>query len=102
MSAKASVQTGKRLKLDFAKVDKASFAEKRTRHHQELQAKFFNSWHIRNTENYSIKRSENVLSLAKARSIPLWLFKQYNPAVNTASVKIGQVVVFPVVEKIQN
>ena len=102
MSAKASVQTGKRLKLDFAKVDQASFAEKRTRHHQELHAKFFDSWHIRDIENYSIKRSENVLSLARARSIPLWLFQQYNPAVNTAAVKIGQVVVFPVVEKIQN
>jgi membrane-bound lytic murein transglycosylase D len=102
MSAKASVQTGKRLKLDFAKVDQATFAEKRARHHQELQAKFFDRWHIRDTENYSIKRSENVLGLVKARSIPLWLFKQYNPAVNTAAVQIGQVVVFPVVEKIQN
>jgi membrane-bound lytic murein transglycosylase D len=100
MSAKASVQTGKRLKLDFAKVDQASFAEKRTLHHQELQAKFFDSWQIRNVENYSIKRSENVLSLARARSIPLWLFQQYNPAVNTAAVKAGQVVVFPVIEKI--
>jgi membrane-bound lytic murein transglycosylase D len=102
MSAKASVQTGKRLKLDFAKVDQASFAEKRTKHHQELQAKFFNNWHVRDIENYSIKRSENVLSLARARSIPLWLFQQYNPAVDTAAVKVGQVVVFPVVEKIQN
>ena len=102
MSTEASVQTGKRLKLDFAKVDKASFAVKRTSHHQDLQAKFFDSWHIRDIENYSIKRSENVLSLVRARSIPLWLFQQYNPAVNTAAVKIGQVVVLPVVEKIQN
>ncbi|MES2624911.1 MAG: LysM peptidoglycan-binding domain-containing protein [Pseudomonadota bacterium] len=102
MSAKASVQTGKRLKLDFAKVNKATFAEKRAAHHQDIQARYFNSWHVRDIENYSIKRSENVLSLAKARSIPLWLFQKYNPAVNTAAVKAGQVVVFPVVERISN
>jgi membrane-bound lytic murein transglycosylase D len=102
LSAKASVQTGKRLKLDFAKVDHASFAEQRTQYHQALRAKFFDQWQVRDTENYRIKRSENVQGLARARSIPLWLFQQYNPAVNTAAVKAGQVVVFPVVEKIQN
>ena len=98
----ANVKVGDRLKLDLSKVDKGSFATKRTQHHNELQARYFAAWRIRDTVNYSIKRSDLLMSLVQKRSIPMWLFRQYNPNVDASLVRVGQVVVFPVVEKITN
>jgi len=100
--ANASVQLGKRIKLDFSKVDKTNFEKKRAAHHQNLHASFFDKWRVTDTQNYSIKKSDLVLNLARERAIPMWLFKQYNQEVDSSDVKIGQVVVFPVVEKIVN
>jgi membrane-bound lytic murein transglycosylase D len=102
MRANASVQLGKRIKLDFSKVDKTDFEKKRAAHHQNLHASFFDTWRVSDTQNYSIKKSDLVLNLARERAIPMWLFKQYNPEVDSSDVKVGQVVVFPVVEKIVN
>ncbi len=102
MRANASVQLGKRIKLDFSKVDKTDFEKKRAAHHKNLHAIFFDTWRVSDTQNYSIKKSDLVLNLARERAIPMWLFKQYNPEVDSSDVKVGQVVVFPVVEKIVN
>jgi len=99
----AHVRIGDRFKLDFSKVDKASFEAQRKQYHGNLQAQYFASYRIRDTESYSIKRSEVLGNLATARSVPMWLFRQYNPGVTDASrVRAGQVVVFPVVEKVTN
>lgn len=99
----AHVRIGDRFKLDFSKVDKAGFEAKRKQFHGNLQAQYFASYRIRDTETYSIKRSEALTSLANKRAVPMWLFRQYNPEVLDASrVQVGQVVVFPVVEKVTN
>jgi len=99
----AYVRVGDRFKLDFSKVDKAGFEARRKQYHGNLQARYFASYRIRDTENYSIKPSEALLSLASKRAVPMWLFRQYNPELADASrVKVGQVVVFPVVEKVTN
>jgi membrane-bound lytic murein transglycosylase D len=98
-----TVRVGDRFKLDFAKASKESFEAKRKQYHGNLQARYFASYRIRDTESYSIKRSEVVGNLARARSVPMWLFRQYNPEVTDASlVRAGQIVVFPVVEKVDN
>lgn len=98
----ATVKVGDRLTLDLSKVDKRSFATRRTQHHSELQARYFAAWRIRDTVNYSIKRSDLLMGLVQKRSIPMWLFRQYNPNVDASLVREGQVVIFPVVEKIAN
>lgn len=102
LRSSAGVRVGERLALDFSKVDQAAFGQKRRDFHNRLQAKYFAAWRIRDTEQYSIKRSDLVMSLAQKRDIPMWLFRQYNPAVDISRVKVGQVVVFPVVERITN
>ena len=98
----AAVRVGERFKLDFSKVDQAAFVRKRREFHDRLQQKYFASWRIRDIEQYSIKQRDLVMSLAQQRDIPMWLFRQYNPAVDISKVKIGQIVVFPVVERITN
>jgi membrane-bound lytic murein transglycosylase D len=91
---------GKRLKLGFSKVDVQAFEQQRRQFHRDLQLEFFKSWRIRETEEHSIKRGEFLANLARKRSVPMWLFRQYNPDVDAGRIQIGQVVVFPVVEKV--
>jgi membrane-bound lytic murein transglycosylase D len=102
LNSSATVRIGNRLKLDFSKVDRASFLQKRRDYHANLQALYFATWRIRDTENYSIKNRDLLVTLAQRRSIPLWLFRQYNPGVDADALRVGQVVVFPVVERITN
>src|SRR5690606_2472169 len=98
LRANAPVRIGDRFKLAFSKVDKAGFEARRKQYHSGLQAQYFASYRIRDTESYSIKRSELLGNLARSRSIPMWLFRQYNPDVDASQLSVGQVVVFPVVE----
>jgi membrane-bound lytic murein transglycosylase D len=103
LRANATVRVGNRLKVDFSKVGKDTFEANRKRFHSGIQAQYFASYRIRNTEDYSIKRNEVVGELARERDVPMWLFRQYNPQLGDGSaVKAGQVVVFPVVEKVTN
>lgn len=103
LRANATVRVGNRLKVDFSRVGKGTFEANRKQFHSGIQAQYFASYRIRNTEDYSIKRNEVVGELARARDVPMWLFRQYNPQLGDGSaVKAGQVVVFPVVEKVTN
>jgi membrane-bound lytic murein transglycosylase D len=92
---------GKRLKLDFTRVSSSQFEQMRREYHRNLQSDFFQSWRIRETEQHSINRGEFLVNLARERSVPMWLFRQYNPGVDAGRIQIGQVVVFPVVEKVE-
>lgn len=92
---------GKRLTLDFSKVSATQFEQLRREYHRNLQNDFFQSWRIRETEQHSISRGEFLVNLARDRSVPMWLFRQYNPDVDAGRIRIGQVVVFPVVEKVE-
>lgn len=100
---KATVRVGDRLKVEFSKVGKDAFETRRKRYHSDIQTQYFASYRIRDTENYSIRSNELVGELARRRSVPMWLFRQYNPRLGDGSrVRAGDVVVFPVVEKVTN
>lgn len=100
MVYKQPVLIGERLKLDFSKVNVAEFELKRRQFHRSLQSDYFKNWRIKQTEQHSIRRGDFLVNLARKRSVPMWLFRQYNPEVEAARIQIGQVVVFPVVERV--
>lgn len=101
MAFQQPVIIGERLKLDFSKVDANAFEQQRREFHRDLQAVFFQNWRIRETEEHNIRRGDFLVNLARERSVPMWLFRQYNPAVDAGRIQIGQVVVFPVVERVE-
>ena len=96
-----SVIIGERIKMDFSQVNPTEFEQNRREFHRGLQSDFFRNWRIRETEQYSIQRGDLLVNLARARLIPMWLFRQYNPGVEATRMQIGQVVVFPVVERVE-
>ncbi|MDG2175697.1 MAG: LysM peptidoglycan-binding domain-containing protein [Gammaproteobacteria bacterium] len=95
------VLIGERLALDFSKVDKQNFEQERREFHRDLQSDYFQKWRIRETEEHGISRGDFLVNLARERSVPMWLFRQYNPDIDAGRIQIGQVVVFPVVERVE-
>lgn len=100
LSFRDPVMIGDRLKLDFSKVDRVTFENRRRQFHRDLQQQYFANWRIQQTEQYAIKRRDFLESLTRERSVPMWLFRQYNPEVDFQRLQIGQVVVFPVVQPV--
>ncbi len=94
------VMIGDRLKMTFSKVDRKTFENKRRQFHREVQQQYFSNWRIQETEEYSIKRRDFLESLTRERSVPMWLFRQYNPEIDFQRLQIGQIVVFPVVQPV--
>lgn len=100
MAYRDPVIVGKRLALDFSRVNIAEFELKRREFHSILQQEFFSNYRIQGVEQYEIKRNDNVGAIARNRySIPIWLVRQYNPELDFNRIQIGQQIAFPLVEQ---
>jgi peptidoglycan lytic transglycosylase D len=100
MAYRDPVIVGKRLSLDFSRVNIAEFELKRREFHASLQQEFFSSYRIQGVEQYEIKRNDNIGAIARNQySTPIWLLRQYNPELDFNRIQIGQQVVFPLVEQ---
>lgn len=96
------VIVGKRLSLDFSKINTAEFERKRREFHSTLQQEFFSNYRIQGVEQYQIKRNDNIGTIARNRySTPIWLLRQYNPELDFNRIQIGQQVVFPLLEQVE-
>ena len=94
------VIVGKRLTLDFSRVNIAEFELKRREFHSTLQQEFFSNYRIQGVEQYEIKRGDNIGAIARNRySTPIWLVRQYNPELDFNRIQIGQKIAFPLVEQ---
>ena len=96
------VVVGKRLTLGFSKVSRPEFERRRKDYHSTLQRDFFARYRIRDVEEYTIRRNENIGAIARNRySAPLWLVRQYNPELDFNRIQIGQKVVFPLLQSVE-
>ena len=100
MAFRDPVIVGKRLTLDFSRVNIAEFELKRREFHSTLQQEFFSNYRIQGVEQYEIKRNDNIGAIARNRySTPIWLVRQYNPELDFNRIQIGQKIAFPLVEQ---
>ena len=100
MAFRDPVIVGKRLTLDFSRVNIAGFELKRREFHSTLQQQFFSNYRIQGVEQYEIKRNDNIGAIARNRySTPIWLVRQYNPELDFNRIQIGQKIAFPLVEQ---
>ena len=101
MAFRDPVIIGKRLKLDFSRVNIAEFELKRRDFHSSLQQEFFSSYRIQDVEQYRVTSGDNIGRIARNRySTPIWLLRQYNPELDFNRIQIGQVMVFPLLEQV--
>ncbi len=95
-----AVLLGRKLKLDFARVDKAAFEQKRREFHGLLQARFFEQRRIQGTEIYIVRRGDSLWSITQRyASVPVWLLQQYNPDLDLGELRAGSQLVVPRVEE---
>jgi membrane-bound lytic murein transglycosylase D len=94
------VVTGHRLKLDFQRVGRDEFEQRRLAFHQGLQQAFFMSWHIRSTNKHVVAEGDSLWELTRQRyKVPLWLLRQYNPDLDPDRLRLGMVIVIPQLAK---
>ena len=89
------VGIGKRLKLDFSRVSREIFTERRVAFHHELQEAFFSDYHVVGVSEYKVRRGDSVWRLMRRNDIPMWLLRQYNPGLDPDSLQVGMELLFP-------
>ena len=99
MSKATPVVIGRRIKLDFARIDRQSFEAKRVAYHKELEEAFFAQFRIAGSDTHTVQRGESIWNLAQKRyNVPIWLLRQYNPDVDLGDVRPGVKLVIPRIE----
>jgi len=96
LAFRTPVELGQRIKLDLSKVDAAAFEQLRSEYHQQLQDVFFRTHTITGIREHVIRRGESVWILSlRQYDVPIWLFRQYNPALDLHTVQPGTKINFP-------
>ena len=95
------VVVGRRLKLDYSKVDRLTFEARRMAYHNGVQEAFFAAYRIKDTQQHTIRRGESLWVLAqRTYRVPLWLLRQHNPDLDLDRIRPGMSVEFPLLERI--
>jgi membrane-bound lytic murein transglycosylase D len=94
------VLIGRKIKLDFAKVDREQFEQTRREYHRSLQASYFAAHRILGTEVYIVRRGDSLWTVTQRFDrLPMWLLQQYNPDVDFSEMRAGTEIVVPKVEE---
>ncbi len=94
------VIVGRRIALDFSRIPRQEFEQRRINYQKQFQEQYFVDHRIESTYMYTIKRGESLWHLAAKRfKVPMWLLRQHNPDVNFARIKPGMKIVVPVVNQ---
>jgi membrane-bound lytic murein transglycosylase D len=101
MRAGRPVVMGKPLKLDFSKVAREQFEQKRRDYHLQLQAAFFANHRIAGTDAYVTRRGDSLWAVTQRYAkLPVWLLQQYNVEVDFGELRAGTRLVVPQVEEV--
>jgi len=96
LAFRTPVELGQRIKLDLSEVDAAAFEQLRSEYHQQLQDVFFRTHTITGVREHVVRRGESVWILSlRQYDVPIWLFRQYNPALELHTVQPGTKINFP-------
>ncbi len=97
LAFRTPVEVGQRLRLDLGTVDALTFEQRRVAYHRAQQDSFFRKHIIADSIEHTIQPGESIWIVALRRyEVPLWLFRQYNPALDLHSVRPGTTVRIPV------
>ena len=95
------VIVGRQVHLDFHRVSREEFEQKRREYHQTLQASYFASHRIVGTEVYIARRGDSMWTITQRfAELPVWLIQQYNPDLDLAELHPGTQIVMPRVEPV--
>ncbi|MBU4264176.1 MAG: transglycosylase SLT domain-containing protein [Proteobacteria bacterium] len=95
------IKLDQRLKLEFTKVSKVDFEEKRYEYHKEIEEDFFAVYKIEGARLYRIKSGDNIWRLCQDEfDLPFWLIRKFNTAHDFNNLKLDEQLIIPVVGEI--
>ena len=90
---------GRTKKLDFSRVTPEVFEQRRLAYHRDLQEEFFAAFAVSGTRMHTLRRGDSLWYLAHEKyEVPIWLLRQYNPALDFGSLPAGTAMVIPTLE----
>jgi peptidoglycan lytic transglycosylase D len=98
MRGRSAVLIGRRFRLEFSKVTREQFEQRRRSYHQRLESDYFATHHIVGTDTYIARRGDSLWSVTQRSALPVWLLQQYNPDVDFGELRPGTAIVLPRVE----
>jgi membrane-bound lytic murein transglycosylase D len=97
------VLMGHKLKLEFARVSREDFEQKRREYHRTLQATYFAAHRISGTEVYIARHGDSLWTVTQRyEHLPVWLLQQYNPDVDFSEMRAGTQIVVPRIEDVES
>jgi membrane-bound lytic murein transglycosylase D len=101
LTFKKPVLIGHKIKLEFAKVSREDFEQKRREYHRTEQASYFAAHRILGTEVYIARRGDSGWTVTQHNAeLPLWLLQQYNPDLDLAEMHPGTQIIVPKIEEV--
>ncbi|MFQ5609596.1 MAG: transglycosylase SLT domain-containing protein [Woeseiaceae bacterium] len=96
LAFRTPVTVGRRIELEFSDIDRQTFESRRIASHRAQQDAFFREHVITGVTSHEIRRGESIWILSlREYDVPVWLFRQYNPALDLHNVQPGMTVRFP-------
>jgi membrane-bound lytic murein transglycosylase D len=103
LTFKKPVLIGHKIKLEFVKVSREDFEQKRREYHRTEQASYFAAHRIVGTEIYLARRGDSGWTVTQHNAdLPLWLLQQYNPDLDLAEMRPGTQIVVPRIEEVSS
>lgn len=103
MSRNTPLVLGRKIRLEFNRVERAVFEAKREAYHRQLQDDFFAQYRIAGSESHKVRAGDSIWILSQKRyNVPIWLLRQYNPDIDLEALKPGATIVIPQVEIVTN
>jgi membrane-bound lytic murein transglycosylase D len=103
LTFKKQVLIGHKIKLEFVKVSREEFEQKRREYHRTQQATYFATHRIVGTEVYLARRGDSGWTVTQHNSeLPLWLLQQYNPDLDLSEMHPGTQIVVPKIEEVSS
>jgi membrane-bound lytic murein transglycosylase D len=97
------VLMGHKLKLEFARVSREDFEQKRREYHRTLQATYFAAHRISGTEVYIARHGDSLWTVTQRyEHLPVWLLQQYNPDLDFSEMRAGTQIDVPRIEDVES
>ena len=94
------VLVGRKIKLEFTRIDKQSFEQRRIDYQKQYQEQYFLDHRIDSIYTHTIKRGESLWHLAaKKFKVPMWLLRQHNPDVDFSRIRPGKKIIVPIIKQ---
>ena len=98
MRGRSALLIGRHFRLEFTKVTREEFEQRRRSYHQQLQTDYFATHRIVGTRSYVARRGDSLWSVTQQSALPVWLLQQYNPDVDFSELLPGTAIILPRVE----